>query len=226
VKVNVLIIHIFEIGLSGLTIFLFLCNRIKPREHVMAKMMGGKAHDGFINWYESLQSNNILFMFKGDFNQELVNSIVKVVNGLADLSHENVMVRNRMTGTIIECLQNICRHGESVDGGSILKPGIILLRKTDNEYVLDIGNSLMTKRVGQLQDYIDRVNEMNDEDLRTFHKDVLVKTELFGKFGADLGLINVARKAKRGFRYAFREISDRYSFFSLEISISGSIVVN
>ncbi|MBL4656450.1 MAG: SiaB family protein kinase [Flavobacteriales bacterium] len=189
----------------------------------MTETTGSEAHDGFINWYESLQSNNILFMFKGDFNQELVNSIVKVVNGLADMSDENVLVKNRMTGTIIECLQNICRHGESPEKGSLLKPGIILLRKTENDYVLDIGNSLRTKEVVPLREYIDKVNGMDDDDLRTFHKDVLVKTELFGKFGADLGLINVARKAKRGFRYAFREISDLYSFFSLEIAISGAI---
>ena len=189
----------------------------------MTKLMGGEAHGGFISWYESLQSNNILFMFKGDFNQELVNSIVKVVNGLSDLANEDVLVKNRMTGTIIECLQNVCRHGESSDGDRILKPGIILLRKGDGDYILDIGNSLMTKRVGQLQEYIDKVNNMSDEDLRTFHKDVLVKTELFGKFGADLGLINVARKAKRGFRYGFREINDLYSFFTLEVSISGKV---
>ena len=104
----------------------------------------------------------------------------------------------------------------------MLKPGIILLRKTENDYVFDIGNSLMTKRVKALQEYIDKINEMSDEDLKTFHKDVLVKTELFGKFGADLGLITVARKAKRGFKYGFREINDQYSFFSLEVAISGN----
>ena len=100
----------------------------------MTKRMGGEAEGGLMNWYESLQSNNILFMFKGDFNQELVNSIVQVVNGLTDLSHEDVLVKNRVTGTIIECLQNVCRHGESPEEGSILKPGIILLRKTETDY--------------------------------------------------------------------------------------------
>ena len=188
----------------------------------MTNLMGGEAHGGFISWYESLQSNNILFMFKGDFNQELVNSIVQVVNGLTDLLDEDVLVKNRMTGTIIETLQNVCRHGESSEEGSILKPGIILLRKTENDYILDIGNSLRTNQVKHLQEYIDRVNSMSNEDLRSFHKDVLLKTELFGKFGADLGLINVARKAKRGFKYGFREISERYSFFSLEIAISAN----
>ena len=186
----------------------------------MTKQMGGEAHGGLMNWYESLQSNNILFMFKGDFNQELVNSIVQVVNGLADLSQEDVLVKNRVTGTIIECLQNVCRHGESPEEGSILKPGIILLRKTETDYILDIGNSLLTKRVGQLQEYIDRLNAMSNDELRNLHKDVLVKTELFGRFGADLGLIKVARKAKKGFNYGFKELDERYSFFSLEIAIS------
>jgi hypothetical protein len=133
---------------------------------------------------------------------------------------EDILVKNRVAAAIIECLQNICRHGESPESGSVLKPGIILLRKTETDYILDIGNSLMTKEVGELQEYIDRLNGMSNAELRSFHKDVLVKTELFGKFGADLGLINVARKARKGFNYGFKEIDDQYSFFSLEIEIS------
>ena len=186
----------------------------------MIKLIGRGDHDGFINWYESLQKNNIIFMFKGDFNQALVNSIVKLVDGLSDLANEGVLARQRMTGTIVESLQNICRHGESPGGNDTVKPGILMLRKKENAYVLDIGNNLSTSKVEHLREYIEKINGLDDEGLKKFHTEVLQNTELFGKYGADLGLINIARKSQKGFEYDFRIINDTYSFFSLEVSIS------
>lgn len=181
--------------------------------------MAGKMHSEFNAWFESLQANNILFMFKGDFNQELINSIVQLIEGLPELEQEDIIVRKRMSGAVVECLQNICRHGENLSETSDLKPGMLLLRKRNGEYVISIGNNIKTSKVSTLRDYIDKVNGLDDAGLKEFHKDVLINTELFGKFGADLGLINIARKSSRDFDYDFREINDTYSFFSFEVSI-------
>ena len=161
-------------------------------------------------------------MFKGDFTQELINSIVLLIEGLPEVEHEAIIVKKRMSGAVVECLQNICRHGESVVSPSELKPGLLLLRKKDDEYVISIGNNLKTSKVSGLKEYIAKVNGLDDAGLKEFHKDVLVSTELFGKFGADLGLINIARKSSRAFDYDFREVNDTYSFFSFEVSIQGT----
>jgi len=179
-----------------------------------------KIHQEFIQWFDDFQDNNILFMFKGDFNQELVNNIVVLIEGLPEVSEENIMVRNRMSGVIVECLQNICRHGESPDGSVEMKPGMLLVRKRNDEYVIYIGNNLLTTKVEKLGDYINKINSLDLEGLKKFHREILVNTELFGKYGADLGLINIARKANKPFEFNFQTVDDIYSFFSFEISIS------
>jgi len=179
-------------------------------------------HHEFNSWFESFQTNNILFMFKGDFNQELINSIVLLIEGLPEVEHEDIIVKKRMSGIVVECLQNICRHGENILQKSELKPGMILLRKEKGNYLISIGNNVKTEKVSALKDYIDKVNGMDESGLKDFHKDVLVNTELFGRYGADLGLINIARKSNKSFEYDFKEVDDTYSFFSFEVSIHGT----
>ncbi len=179
-------------------------------------------HQEFNTWFESLQTNNILFMFKGDFNQELINSIVLLIEGLPEIEHEDIIVKKRMSGVVVECLQNICRHGENILESSELKPGMLLLRKKNGDYLISIGNNVKTEKVAKLKDYIAKVNGLDDSGLKEFHRDVLINTELFGKYGADLGLINIARKSNRDFDFDFREIDDTYSFFSFEVSIHGT----
>ena len=184
--------------------------------------MAQQDHDEFNSWFESFQTNNILFMFKGDFNQELINSIVLLIEGLPEIEHEDIIVKKRMSGIVVECLQNICRHGENISESSELKPGMLLLRKKNGDYLISIGNNVKTAKVPTLRDYIARVNGMDDSGLKEFHKDVLINTELFGKYGADLGLINIARKSNKDFDYDFQELNDTYSFFYFEVSIHGS----
>jgi len=185
----------------------------------MSQIFGDGRHDEFINWHESLHSNNVLFMFKGDFNQDLINSLVKLVNGMTELASEDTLVKQKLTGTIVECLQNICRHGESHSADRASKPGIILLRKLSNSYVLNIGNSLSNSKVERMKEYINKVNSLDKEGLKVFHKEVLQNTELYGKYGADIGLINVARNSEKKFNYNFHNINDNYSFFSLEVYV-------
>jgi len=174
----------------------------------------------FNEWYDSLNESNMLLMFKGDFNQELINSIVSLIEGIPEISDEPVVLKTRMSGVVVECLQNICRHGEGYGDHVKMKPGIILIRKGEDEYIIGIGNPILASKVKTLQQYLDKVNELDKEELKDFHKKVLVNAELYGKYGADLGLINMARKSDKKFAFDFRKLDDKYTFFSFEIYIS------
>ncbi|MFH1320126.1 MAG: SiaB family protein kinase [Bacteroidota bacterium] len=177
-------------------------------------------HEEFIHWYDSLNKNNILLMFKGDFNQELITSLVLLIKGLPEITRENVIVRNRIAGAVVECLQNICRHGESSKKDGEMEAGLILISKRKEDYIISTGNTVLSSSVESLRYYLNKVNSLNKKELKEFHKEVLINTELFGKYGADLGLINLARKSNEKFKFDFHKFDDKYYFFSFEISIS------
>ena len=72
----------------------------------------------------------------------------------------------------------------------------------------------------KLKKYIEKGSNMGEEEQKKFHKEVLINSELYGKHGANLGLINMARKSHKKFEYDFTKLDDKYFFFSFEISIS------
>lgn len=185
----------------------------------MSQESVGRWHDEFISWYESLHYNNVLFMFKGDFSQDLINSIVRLTDNMSELALENTVVKQRLTGTIVECLQNICRHGESDAENKLCKPGIILLRRKSGSYILNIGNILPIAKVENMKKYINKVSSLDKQGLSSLHKEVLQNSELYGKYGADIGLINVARNSEKMFGSNFHDINNNYSFFSLEVYV-------
>jgi hypothetical protein len=174
------------------------------------------------NLFEDLQGNNILFMFKGDFNQELINSIVLLVEGLPEVDSENLLVKSRLVAILVECLQNICRHGESMDEHNHMRPGILILRKIEGKFYITIGNILSTSKVEGLEKHIIDIKSKSNSQLKQFKKDVLLNTELYGKLGADFGLIHIARKVSKGFDFKFKKVRDNFSFFSLDLCISTS----
>ena len=174
----------------------------------------------FNTWYDSLNKTNMLLMFKGDFNQDLINSIVLLIERLPTISDETAVFKTRMSVAIIECLQNICRHGEDYGDNINMKPGILLISKEEDKYVIGIGNPVLTSKVKDLHEYLKKVSNLNQEELKDFHKKVLVNSELYGKHGADLGLINLARKSSNKFKFDFREMDNKYTFFSFELYIS------
>ena len=177
-------------------------------------------HINFNQWYDTLNESKMLLMFKGDFNQELVNAIVSLIEGVPEISDEPIFLKTRMSGAIVECLQNICRHGAGFGESIKMKPGIILISKGKDEYIIGIGNPILNSKVKSLRYYLDKVNNLDKEELKKFHKEVLVNAELYGKYGADLGLINMARKSHKKFEFDFRQLDDKYTFFSFEIYVS------
>jgi len=199
--------------------FRFNIELIKRKNVNMSQMFGDSGHDEFINWYESLHSMNVLFMFKGDFNQDLINSIVKLADNMSELASEDILVKQRLTGIIVECLQNICRHGEDFSLDKMAKPGIILLRKLEGSYILNFGNSLSLSKVESMKSYINKINNLDNDGLKSYHKEVLQNAELYGKYGADIGLINIAKNSEKKFNYNFHNINDHYSFFSIEVFV-------
>ena len=66
---------------------------------------------------------------------------------------------------------------------------------------------------------MDRIKGMDNKELKSFQREVLMKSELYGKHGADLGLINMARKSHQGIEFEYKKINKSHSFISMEVKV-------
>lgn len=167
-------------------------------------------------WYQTLDEEDLILSFQGDFSHELVKAILILTeNG----DHNTGRISSRVFGVIVECLQNIYKHGAEKPEGSKLRPGIILIGKTGTHYFIHSGNMVLNSEKDNLSSRLDELNTMDEEALRKNQQEILRTTTLTEEGNAGIGLIYMKRKCEGKINYQFKPYNDRISFFSLYVKI-------
>jgi hypothetical protein len=171
------------------------------------------------NWYKTLEKENLLLSFKGEFNHDLIKALLI----LTEMKTEGIgdgKVQSKVFGVIVECLQNIYKHGAPHNETNALNPGIMLLGKTNDDYLLHVGNMVLNENVEKLKNKIDELNHMSEQELRDKQQHILKTTSLSSEGNAGIGLIYIKRKIKGNMMYKFKPINDKVSFYALSLTVS------
>ena len=87
-------------------------------------------------------------------------------------------------------------------------------------YNISQGNLIRNEHLDNLKEKLDRVNSMDQEELKQQYKGILAEAAMSEKGGAGLGLIEIARRSGNKIRYSFKPVDDTYSFFYMDTLIS------
>jgi hypothetical protein len=93
----------------------------------------------------------------------------------------------------------------------------------DNGYRIITGNFVQADNVEKLEEKIKRINRSSHEEIKELYKFILNHQRISAKGGGGLGLVDIARKTGNKLEYAFKNYSDRYSFFYLDILVNEEI---
>lgn len=176
----------------------------------------------FINGcYADLQVGNIIVAYKGEINPEIISDTLELVESKLDieLSHNN-RVRKKIYNVLVECLQNLYHHVDTLPGEQNSNLGVFILSKCEGEgYRISTGNMVQVAKKDALKEKIDRINKMGREELKEFYKFVLNNQTFSDKGGGGLGLIDIARKTGGKLDYRFIPYNAEYDFFTLSVVI-------
>ena len=67
---------------------------------------------------------------------------------------------------------------------------------------------------------IDEVNAMSSEELKSKYRETLDHGQVSAKGGAGLGIIDIARKSGNKLEYDFKQVNEKYCFFSLSVKVA------
>lgn len=174
------------------------------------------------NWIQFLEEENLVLSFKGEFNRDLINAILLLSSNKDHLNESNKVIKNRIFSIIVECTQNICKHGADDAARSEVKPGIILIGKEGKTAVISTGNLMYNSEVDSLREKIENLKKLSPEEMKVHAKNVMVTGTLSAKSGAGLGLITIIRKSEK-LNYEIKKINDELSFFSLQVHVSTAL---
>lgn len=175
------------------------------------------------NYFEGLQSGNVIYSYKGDISSGLINQILDSVEKMSGQSDDSSRTRKRVYNVLVESLQNLYHHVDSVPAGfteeSAAKFGLIVVSRDDQGYTITSGNFILNSKVNSLEEKIERINNSTHEEIKELYKHILHHQKISDKGGGGLGLVDIARKSGNRLIYEFTGYNGTHSFFTLTARI-------
>lgn len=177
--------------------------------------------DYVYNFYKSMVANKVHLIYEGEITHQITKAFTSLTETSMALEDESSNVQKKVFHVMVECLQNISKHADSVENqGSSVGRGIFIVAKQDGLYRVTTGNVVTKDKVSVLTEMLERINSMDKEGLKQLYKDQIRDGRLSEKGGAGLGFIDIARKTGNPFAFNFLEIDSEFSFFILTSTIS------
>ncbi len=162
-----------------------------------------------------LDKKDILLNFNGSFNQNNILSLLSIIKGQMRVNKSAKKVYYIM----VEMLQNISKHGSFYEDNSDGNPGIFYLGQTEDEYVLTSGNYIPKEYVADIKERLDIINDMDNNELNEYFNKILLDQNVIDPKKTGLGFVDMRLKSYRKIAYDFKEVDDKYSFFTLQTSV-------
>jgi len=174
------------------------------------------------DYFKKMQDDNIVLYFKGEITDNLLTSILQLIDDKLEKRIEDKSVKRKVFSVLLECLQNIYNYYNHQEMNSaIYNSAILMIKKSDEAYYVITGNFMKSSRVEKLKSKIEKVNTLTKDELKEYYKQSLDRNEPDSDTGgAGLGLIDIARKSGERIDYAFDTINDEHSFYSVQVKIS------
>jgi hypothetical protein len=178
----------------------------------------------FNDHYAKLNNGDVVLSYKGNITSEWINGVLETVESKLDANNEDPKIRKKMYNVLVEGLQNLFHHVDELPDGMKEqfegKFGMLVIRKESNCFKVLMGNFVTSDKIKYLKDKIDKINSLNQEELKDMYKFILNHQKLSAKGGGGLGLVDMARKTGNKLEYGFHDYNSDYYFYNLEITIN------
>ena len=181
-----------------------------------------KPEDFAFDIHKSMKENNVVLAFTGEFDFNVVNTLISSMKKRLNKLEMDLLVRKRIHNIMVECLDNIFRHSHQIDHTTIQLDlfSIFTLNKIKEDYYLITGNYIDNDVIPQLKKKLDNLNELNKEERRDLYRELITDQNYYTEKGtAGIGIIDMAIKAGNELKYEFKEVDENTSFYIFQVKI-------
>ena len=164
----------------------------------------------------------VIIDFRGPISFETMEELLNELKCSPVFNELRKPVRKRLYGTVVESIDNIYKYAayNQVDSQGNSRTPLLSVKKQDDIFTVSVGNLVLNALVDSLRVKLDRVNQLDTEELKTLYEEVINKEAVEADTGAGLGLITMALRTEVDIKYSFESMDTGYSFFTMKIDIN------
>jgi len=169
-----------------------------------------------------MMENNLSMIYYGDFSDKVNDTLIPFAESLIGQAEAGLMIRKRAFYILVECIQNVNRYHARVVKTKSIPREIFMVKEKGTRFNIALGNVIKSSDVKSLQSKITKLNHLSQYAIVQYYKSILKENILTHKGGAGLGLIEIARKSGNKIKFHFKELDEKYSYFSMETNVNDS----
>lgn len=164
----------------------------------------------------------VIIDFKGPISFATMEMILNQLRSAKAFAEMRKPARKRLYGTVVESIDNIYKYaaGNAEEKQSPKKLPLLSVKKRGNDFIVNVGNLVTNDIVEDLRFKLDRVNQLDNEALKSLYEDVINQEAGDEDKGAGLGLITMALRTEKDITYTFSIVDQLHSFFQMQIIIN------
>ncbi len=163
-----------------------------------------------------MNDKGVLISYLGDFNQEVVNSLLDSVKKIIEDSSLDFQSGKRFYAVAAECLDNVNRYNYKQEGGSAFSKTFFNVSNDQNYYIIQTGNYILEEQKILLTEKLDKVNSLDTEGLKKFYHEKLSESPARG---GGLGIIDISLRSGGKISYDSKPVREGVYFIVLLTSI-------
>ncbi len=161
--------------------------------------------------YQMFEGGVSYYGYRGTMLDHFTEAILDLGTHVKHVSNENTTLKKRASFLMVECFQNILRHGIQEESGEA--EGFFGFFSSKDFLTINTINGINSSSVESLKTALDEVNGLSPEEKKQRYREI-IQNESFGdEGGAGLGLIEISRKSGSKLEYEMEPKSvDKFCF--------------
>lgn len=167
------------------------------------------------------KTKNIILKYEGTLDYETIGILIGKLQVKVKSLNVKVFIYKKILTIMIESLENVYKYYIGKDMGDFPEDyhPVFHLLKLGNAFEILVSNPIKTADVQAIKDKIDRLNTLNNEELKQLYRDTITNGHFTDKGGAGLGFIEMAKISGKPIVYRFEKINEGFTIFHLAISL-------
>lgn len=178
------------------------------------------SQDHLLALREEFTSRNVLICFNGPVSHGLIEEIGTAVRRHLESEQGRGTAAADVFAAYVEFSQNMKQYLErKAFAPPGHRAGTILVSRDGERHAVTAGNVVANEDLPPLLARVDALAGLDAAELRRRHREQLRRPAAAGQVGAGVGLLDVARRAGGGLRYATWPVDAGHTLFAITASI-------
>ena len=183
-----------------------------------------------LGYHKMLRENKITLVYSGPLWAEGIGGVAGTLKKRLEYDELPLETSQEVFSVFVEQMNNMLMYStekEQFDTPDELHSeapkGTFILGTKGKSYFIQTGNMMRNETVDPVRNRIDYLNTLDKLELRKYFKEQMrLESSDPESKGAGLGLIEIARRISSKIEYTFTPFDEKYTFFTMYVTIGGN----